>query len=147
MPTPRSSARGFTLLEAMVAVAIAAITSTIALPSIESQVQRMRRTDALVTVLAVQLAQERWRGNAPAYGTLAQVGVAATTTQGHYGLALADAGATGYTLTATAIGAQARDAACRVLRLTVAGGDTLLASGPDATVGNDAAANRRCWNR
>jgi type IV pilus assembly protein PilE len=147
MPTFRPSARGFTLLESMVAVAIAAIASTIAIPSIESQVQRMRRTDALVAVLGVQLAQERWRSNAPAYATLAEIGVAATTAHGHYRLALADTGATGYVLTATAAGAQARDAACRVLRMTVSHGDTRLASGRDDTVANDVAANRRCWNR
>ena len=146
MHTTRTS-RGFTLLESMVAVAVAAIVSTIALPSIEGQVQRMRRADGLVAVLAVQLAQERFRTHAPSYGSLAELGVAATSAQGHYRLAVSDAAAAGYTLTATAAGTQQRDAACRVLRLTVAGGDTLLASGPDAAVGNDAATNRRCWNR
>lgn len=149
-PTPsslRATARGFTLVETMAAVAITAIVSSIALPSIESQIHRARRADALVSTLAVQLAQERWRTNAPSYGSLAQIGVAAKSTHGHYRLEMSSAGDAGYVLTATATGAQARDAACRVLRLSVAAGDTLLASGSDASVANDAAANRRCWNR
>lgn len=144
---PNTPARGFTLIESMAAVAISAIISAIALPSLEAQIQRARRTDALVATLAVQLAQERWRTNAPSYGSLAQIGHAAVSSRGHYQLALSGTGPSGYVLTATASGAQTRDSACRVLRMSVLGGEPLLASGSDATVGNDAAANRRCWNR
>ena len=44
-----------------------------------------------------------------------------------------------------ASGAQARDAACRNLRLSVTGGRTLRESGADERLANDEAANRRCW--
>ncbi len=52
----------------------------------------------------------------------------------------------GYAAQALASGAQARDAACRSLRLSVSGGVTTRESGADERFGNDAAANRRCWN-
>jgi type IV pilus assembly protein PilE len=147
MKTTRPGTRGFTLLESMIAVAVAAIVSTLAVPSIESQLQRMRRGDGLVAVLAVQLAQERWRANAPSFATLGELGLPSVSVQRHYTLAVADAGPDGYALTATATGAQARDRACRVLRLVVDGGTTQFASErADGTV-NDDAANRRCWNR
>lgn len=147
MHTTSRPARGFTLLESMVAVGVAAILSAIALPSIESQVQRVRRADGVVSLLAAQLAQERWRSGTLAYGTLAEIGVAAKSMQGHYRLAVRDPGPAGFTLTATATGVQQRDVRCRVLRLSVDGGETRFASGHDDAAANDEALNRRCWNR
>ena len=40
-------ARGFTLIESMVALAVTGVLSSIAYPSVEAQVLRARRTDAL----------------------------------------------------------------------------------------------------
>ena len=55
------------------------------------------------------------------------------------------AAALGYAWSARATGAPAGDAACRVLKLTLVAGSTTRSSGADDRVGNDAAANRRCW--
>ena len=55
--------------------------------------------------------------------------------------------ATGYTLLASATGAQARDANCRHLRVSVDRGTTVRASGPTAETTNAAATNERCWQR
>ena len=55
--------------------------------------------------------------------------------------------ADGYKLVATATGRQAHDATCRTLRLVVAGGSVVFASGPDAAASNAAAVNRTCWNQ
>lgn len=143
----RSPARGFTLVESMLAVGIAAILSAIALPSLEGQLQRVRRADAMVAMLSVQLAQERWRSHAPQYTTLDRLGLPAHSTHRHYALAVEAADASGYAIVATALGTQRRDTACRVLRMSVVDGEVERASGPDEAVANDAAANRRCWNR
>lgn len=141
------TARGFTLLESMVAVAVTAILSAVALPSVESQVQRVRRADAVVSLLAAQLAQERFRSGALAYGTLADIGIAVKSMQGYYRLSVSDPGPAGFTLTATATGLQQRDLRCRVMRLSVDGAETRFASGHDDAALNDEATNRRCWNR
>lgn len=145
--TPARRRAGFTLVEALAAIAIAATLSTIALPSIERQLLRMRRVDAYTAMLAVQLAQERWRSNEPAYATLADIGIAATTAGGHYRLAIQDNDRNGYRLIASATGPQSRDTACRELRIRVVGPDVRYASGPDEGTTNGDTADRKCWNR
>ncbi len=136
---------GFTLIESLIAVGIAAVLSSLAYPSFEGHVLRARRVDGLSAVLAAQLAQERLRANRLTYGTLAEIGVPATSTGGNYRLA-ATGDARGFEITATAIGRQARDGECRHLRLRAAGAGFELASGSDAATSNPPALNRRCWN-
>lgn len=144
-PFARRRLLGFTLLECLVAVAIAAILSSIAYPSFAGHVLRARRVDGLTAVLAAQLAQERLRANRLSYGTLAEIGVAPVSAGGNYRLA-ATGDASGFEITATAIGGQARDAECRHLRLRAAGAGFELASGSDTSASNPPGPNRRCWN-
>jgi type IV pilus assembly protein PilE len=145
--TGRSHAGGFTLVESLVAVAVAGVLSSIAYPSVEAQVQRARRADALVALLQAQLAEERHRANNAGYATLAELGLRDTSPAGHYRIQAAANDSGGYDLVATALAAQARDARCRVLRLSLADGALVQASGSDATAANGADANRACWNR
>lgn len=145
-PAARHTAAGFTLIETLVAMAVAAVLSGIAYPSFEGQVQRVRRSDALVSMMLVQLAQERWRANGGAYGSLAEIGSPGRSTAGHYTLQMTAADALGYEVLASATGTQARDARCRHLKLSMAGGNAVHASGPDATVANPAELNRTCWS-
>lgn len=137
--------RGFTLIELMIGVAIAGILSSIALPSFEGQLQQARRADVLVAAQAVQAAQERFRSNAAAYGSLAEIGVPALSAAKHYSLQITASDADGFEFVATAIGMQSRDARCRYMKLTSSGMNVVYASGPDASVANAAAANRKCW--
>jgi type IV pilus assembly protein PilE len=143
---PRNE-RGFTLIEGLVGVAIAGVLSSIAYPSVEAQVQRARRTDALVALLQAQLAEERHRANNADYATLAELGLRDTSPAGHYRLQASANASGGYDLVATAVAAQARDARCRVLRLSLADGTLVQTSGSDARTTNDSAANRVCWSR
>lgn len=145
---PRRAGRshaGFTSLELLIAVAVAGVLSSIAYPSFVDQLTRARRVDALVAVSAAQLAEERWRANRTSYGSLADIGVPAVSSAGHYTLQVVASSATGYQLLATARGTQARDATCRNLRLAVDGANFVYASGPDSGVANPAPLNRRCW--
>jgi hypothetical protein len=48
---------------------------------------------------------------------------------------------------ATATGTQARATACRNMAVRLLGANLVYASGPDATVGNPAALNAKCWNQ
>jgi type IV pilus assembly protein PilE len=141
----RKFAQGFTLIELMLVVAVAGVLSGVAYPSFMGQLQKIRRADAMVSLLQVQAAQERWRSNNLAYGTLAEIGVAATSAAGHYTLQLAAASASGYEIVAAAAGSQAHDTACRHLRLRVEGGNVVQASGADAATNNGAQQNRQCW--
>ena len=139
-------ARGFTLIEGLVTVAIAGVLSTVAFPSVEAQLLRARRTDALVALLQAQLAEERHRANNAGYASLPELGLRDTSSAGHYRLQ-ANASGSGYELVATAVAAQARDVRCRVLRLSLVDGVLVQTSGSDATTANGADANRACWNR
>ena len=143
----RRRPRGFTLIETMVTVGIAGVLSSIAYPSLEGYVLRARRTEAFVAILQAQLAQERHRANNSAYGTLAEAGLRGVSSSGLYAVQILAPTVDSYAILANATGAQARDASCRFLRLTQADTTLAYASGADATVANDAAANRKCWGR
>ncbi|MEO6030716.1 MAG: type IV pilin protein [Burkholderiaceae bacterium] len=146
LTTSRRTAHGFTLIEMLVALAMAAALSSIAYPSFESQLRRAYRSDGLVALMHAQLAQERWRANSASYGSLMQAGVPVVSTAGHYQLDLLAADADGYELLATATGSQARDSNCRYLRLRVIGANVLYASGPSIAASNPATLNRGCWS-
>lgn len=137
---------GFSLLELLVALAVAGVLASIAYPTFAAQVTKARRIDAIVALSAAQMAQERWRAQKSSYGDLADIGVASLSSAGHYALRITASSAAGYAIVATAQGAQAGDTDCRHLRLEVAGNQLGHASGPDATVANPAALNRRCWS-
>ncbi len=115
--------KGMTLLELMIAVVCVAILSLIALTLFSSQVRVSRRTDAINTINAISLSEERYRTSNTTYGTLAQVwGGVTTSTGGFYTLAVSANSATAYTITATATGDQANDSEgttnCGTLTLT-----------------------------
>ena len=140
--------RGFTLIEVMIVVVVIALLATVALPAYLDQVRKSRRADAIARISQFQQAQERWRSNNATYGTLANLGIGATTADGYYSLSMtASPTATTYQLLATATGAQASDTNCKFLALSMSGGNTTLLSGPNSSVGNTGSANNRCWNR
>ena len=147
--SPRGVRRnaGFTLIETMVTIGIAGVLSSIAYPSLEGQVMRARRSDALVALMQAQLAQERFRANHASYGSLAGAGVRPTSPAGPYRIAVVSSDAVGFELLASAVAGQARDARCRHLRLALADATLTYASGSDASTANDADANRACWSR
>lgn len=144
--TSRRGSRGFTLIEIVTVLGVASVLSSLAWPSFQGSLQKARRAEAMLAMAQLQIAQERWYANRGRYGSLEELRLPARTSAGHYQLAISEADAQGYVAMAMASGTQAGDAACRQLRLTVAGGATAHASGADAGVANDAAANRRCWN-
>lgn len=154
LPThPHKTQSGFTLLELMIVIVIVAILAMIVYPSYMEYVRRSRRSEAIAEIARVQQAEERWRANNNAYTTdvsSASTGLRLTSDttsatsynlpSGFYSIALSNASASGYTVTATATGAQASDSKCLTLMATLVNGNI--------TYGNTGTGSvKRCWSK
>jgi len=128
--------RGFTLVEILVVLALAALLAATALPAYRGQTQRVARLDAVESLTRIQMAQERYRAANGWYANqLASLGVSGRSPQGLYAIAIVPLGAEAYVARAEALGAQAGDQECGTLTLEVSQG--FARNGPSA----------RCWNR
>jgi type IV pilus assembly protein PilE len=94
--TRSGRARGMTLMELMIALAIVAILAALAYPSYRDSLMRGRRIDAIGSLLAVRVAQERWRANHTAYADLHELGYADTSADGYYRLRVLERSAAGF---------------------------------------------------
>jgi len=116
-------AKGFTLIELMIVVAVIGILAAIAYPSYQDQVRRARRSDGKEALLRLQIEQEKWRTSNTSYASApGTLGLGTSSTEGFYTIAISGASGTGYTATATATGVQASDTGCTPLTLTVGAG-------------------------
>ncbi|MEK6748690.1 MAG: type IV pilin protein [Pseudomonadota bacterium] len=133
-----SKLRGFSLIEVLIALTILGILTTIAIPTYSGYVQRNRRSDAINTLLSLQLGQERWRTTHPTYTDLVtDIAATATSSQGYYTVVLSTpASDIGFTITASpAVGSpQTADTKCPSF--------TISQSGPVIADAQD----RTCWN-
>ena len=128
--------QGFTLIELMIVIVVVGVLAAVAYPSYLDSIRKARRTDAMDAVLTLQNLQEKYRANNTTYGTLAQIGGSAASTDGHYTLVVAGNTAVAYTLTATATGGQAADTHCAAMTLTIS------AANPRGVKGGT---NADCW--
>ncbi|HMN76794.1 MAG TPA: type IV pilin protein [Burkholderiaceae bacterium] len=144
--TPRRRQAGFSLVELTIATAVSGVLASVAYPSYSAVAQKMRRTEALVSMIQVQQAQERWRSGNGRYGTIAEIGAAGAVAGRSYDFSVGALSASGYEVLAVATGAQARDIRCRFLRLVVDGGNVSTRSGSDDATDNPPQADRKCWN-
>lgn len=98
-------AKGFSLIELMIAMAIVAIVTAVALPSFQDTVRKSRRADAKAALLQVATNQEKYRANNTSYTTsLTNLGFSAASnadsTDGYYTINVTAADATSFTATA-----------------------------------------------
>jgi type IV pilus assembly protein PilE len=144
--------RGFSLVELMIALLIVAVLTSIAVPSYRQYVLRSHRAEAKTALLNVAAAQERFYLQNNTYTTDLTSAPAATppglgqadydaasgvqTENGWYTIAVTAANATAFSVTATAIGAQASDAKCTTFTLTSAGVKSATGS-----------ASAECWEK
>ena len=157
-PHPRLD-RGFTLIELMVTMLVAAILLSIAIPSYNSYVLKSHRTDAKSALVDLASLEERYFSTQNAYTSIpSQLGYAGgappfTVGSGYYQItAITVIGATAptstasvgtpasYSITATAIGTQVQDTACATFTITSGGVQTAATNGG---VANNAA----CWTQ
>src|SRR5437899_5280534 len=87
---------GFTLIELMVVLVIAAVLIGLALPAYQQYVYKSRRADATVAIRNIQLTEEKYRANNTTYGTVTDLGISSATTAGYYTLAVTSNTGTGY---------------------------------------------------
>lgn len=138
-------ARGFTLVEIMLALVVVGVLAAVALPAYQQAVQKGRRSDAIAMLTAVQQAQERWRANRTGYAAnLSDLGFSSSQSpKGYYEIALSNVAMSTYTVTATPIssGAQAKDSVCAKLGIAVSGGQVSYTSADSASQ----ATSSKCW--
>ena len=130
-------AKGFTLVELMIVVAIVAILATFAVPAYNDYVRQGYRADGKATLLEIQLAQERHRANNTEYAECLGSSCADNASLGwsndkitgdYYDFAITASGQFNFTATATGKGTQLQDEEggvdCSTLRIVVnANGD------------------------
>lgn len=156
MRTPsRTRGQGFSLIELMVALAVAGILAAVAYPAYTSHLQRSRRADAIAALTSVMQAQERYRSNVSSYASsladLNNLNISQITA--HYQITLNGVGTTpsfetGYVLTATPVsgGRQASDLACKSFTVTLRGASPAYsASGDPENSGSNRDTTAICW--
>jgi type IV pilus assembly protein PilE len=140
--SPRPYSTGFTLIELMIAVVVASILLTIAIPSYRSYILKSHRTDAKTALLDLAGREERYYNTNNAY-TLTQAGLGYGTAGNVSGLlvggnyyqvtvsnvnAATPTAAATYTIQAVAVGTQLQDTACVSYTVTQTGAQTALNS-------------------
>lgn len=130
-------ARGFTLVELVVAVGIIALLASIAYPNYLRYTQRGNRTDATRNMMLLGQALERCYSQSFTY--IGCAGVGASTATQFYTISLATPSASEFTLTAVPNGPpQADDATCQKFTMSSGGVQTAVdASNNDQTT--------QCW--
>lgn len=137
-------ARGFTLIELMVTLTVAAILTTMAVGSYRNSVMRAHRADATAALLNIAAAQEKFflqnnRYASDAERLAAPPGGLGILDPDGYQITVASPDLTrGYTLTATAQAGQADDVSCATFTL----GQDGLRGATDHTGAN---ATQNCW--
>ena len=153
---PCPQRQGFSLIELMVALAIAGVLAGIAYPAYTSHMQRGRRADAVAALTAVMQAQERFRSNSASYASTVgalQLDISKITRLYDVTLSGVGAGASfdiGYVATATPVasGKQALDVTCKTLVVTLTGATPeYSATGDPTNSGTNSDTTAQCWPR
>ncbi|MDT8410199.1 MAG: type IV pilin protein [Wenzhouxiangellaceae bacterium] len=127
-----TAAKGFTLIELMIAVAILAIVMGIAIPSYSQWVLKSGRAEAKGALMQTAQALERCFTRFSAYDNAAcgvSDGQKINSENGKYEVTVNVGSATTFSLTAAPNGGQAKDTECGSFTLTQTGARTIGGSG------------------
>jgi len=144
-PPAQPNARGWTLAELLISLALMSVLAAVALPTYQQQKRQARRGDGQAALLQLQMDQARWRSTHERYAnSVSELGWAqALSPQGHYQITVTDATAEGYFAQATGLGSQSADRDCAKLGLRWQGGATAVFSAGDYPDSDPAS----CWRR
>jgi type IV pilus assembly protein PilE len=125
------TAKGFTLLELMTVIVVVAILVAIAVPGYQSQAKKARRQAATTTLQDLAMRQNKWRADHATYGSLADIGGAASDENYTYSVTVNDAA--NFTLEAEAKsdGAQRDDTDCLTLTYEWVGANRAATKEPE----------------
>jgi len=150
---PKSA--GFSLVELVVTMVIAAMLAAIAIPAYSNYVRKSRRTEAKTAVLDIASLEERFftanntYTNLPAnLGYSGAANMAFPVGSGYYTVLVTATDATSsttlatYTITATATGDQFKDTQCRTFTVTHQG----IQSATDSASASTATVTNTCWH-
>ena len=137
MLNQRITAKGFTLIEVMIVIAIIGILVAIAVPSYSAYLKDGRRADAVVMLLEVAGEQERFKAENNSYAAnMASLGYGTGTQNsfaspdGHYTVSVSAQTANTYTLTAAPVTGGAQDGdVCGSFSVTSTGGKSVTGTG------------------
>lgn len=117
--------RGFSLIEILIALAVAAILAAIVYPTYQHFVTKAHRSEGQVALFDLAQRMERYyqeNNHTFAGASLENLGVNTITSSGYYRLSIGNTSATTYLLMATPIGMQSqRDTQCASLTLNQLG--------------------------
>jgi type IV pilus assembly protein PilE len=139
------NAKGFTLIEVMIVVAIVAILAAVAVPSYKNSIQKTRRAEAKEALTRIAAAQERFFFTNNRYANMAEITQVNPylTENGHYSVTRVCSGAcpaTSFLLQAVARNSQLGDTDCGVFYIDHVGRKTSKRQASDAGYTTDV-----CW--
>lgn len=118
--------KGFSIIEILIVLIVLAILIVMLTPALQFYIVRSNRSDAIKSLSAMQIAQEKWRLNSTSYGTLAQIWTTGATNSlsGLYDMTVTVNTTNAYTLVANAPSgyAQNADTGCTTMTITYANG-------------------------
>lgn len=127
-----SRAKGFSLIELMIVVAIVGILAAVAYPAYTDYIVRANRSAATGFMQELAAREQEYLINARTYGTLAQLGLSVPSDVSNFYTVTIDdpVSATAFTVRAVPTGSQAtRDTRCGTLTLNQGGSQGISGSG------------------
>jgi type IV pilus assembly protein PilE len=120
-------ARGFTLVEIVTALVVIAVLTAVAVPMWRVHLLRVRRADAITSLVAVQNAQDKYFGRNARYATGAQLttaepeglGLRTRSDHGYYDLDVQSGDGLAFTATARANDESGQSADTRCVQLSI----------------------------